>query len=240
MSASHDDRDISRAFALTEQMMNPQNGEGGALSMAKPLADTGKTIRYWLWRLRGRKRPGGEAAKVAATYEHEIERLNVANARALSRQRDRVAQLEQLTNQLQRAFQRENEKLRAAQATEVERLRAELARMTAELEQALIKAAVSPAAELERAQARKVDAEERARLAENKVEMLKEALDITRARAGNSTGTGEPIVQDRRFREAKRAFARAFHPDQGGRTAPDKQRIFQEFWPVLERIERGE
>ncbi len=35
-------------------------------------------------------------------------------------------------------------------------------------------------------------------------------------------------------------LARAFHPDQGGRNDAERQRMFLEFWPVLERIERGE
>lgn len=77
------------------------------------------------------------------------------------------------------------------------------------------------------------DEVERARLAESKVEMLKEALEITRARAGAS-----PATADHRFREAKHAFARLFHPDQGGRNDPERERIFLDFWPVLERIER--
>ena len=44
-----------------------------------------------------------------------------------------------------------------------------------------------------------------------------------------------------RFQRAKRAFALHFHPDRL-RTHPEarvRRRIFQEFWPILQRIERS-
>jgi len=119
--------------------------------------------------------------------------------------------------------------------TRIAQLEAELAQRDEALKREAAKAARSNGPsreELAEAAARASAAEERARLAENKVELLKDALDIAKSRAGAA------IATDTRFREAKRAFARAFHPDQGGRDAPEKQRIFLDFWPELERIER--
>jgi hypothetical protein len=44
-----------------------------------------------------------------------------------------------------------------------------------------------------------------------------------------------------RFQRAKRAFALHFHPDHlnSHPEQPVRRRIFQEFWPVLRRIERS-
>ncbi|MBI5163166.1 MAG: hypothetical protein HY985_04600 [Magnetospirillum sp.] len=82
------------------------------------------------------------------------------------------------------------------------------------------------------------------RMAENKIELLKDALDAARARvsaaAARTPAPVAPPVADGRFREAKRAFARLFHPDQGGRGVAEREKLFLDFWPVLERIERGE
>lgn len=75
-------------------------------------------------------------------------------------------------------------------------------------------------------------AEAEAQLAANKIEVLKDALALAKARPAN----GNSPAVDNRFRDAKRAFARAFHPDQGGREHPDKAALFLEFWPVLEKI----
>lgn len=77
-------------------------------------------------------------------------------------------------------------------------------------------------------------AEAEAQLAANKIEVLKDALALAKARPANANS---PAV-DYRFRDAKRAFARAFHPDQGGREHPDKAALFLEFWPVLEKIDK--
>lgn len=225
--AGPEESELARAFSLTERLM------GGAAAPAAPPVETaarqaGKSLRYWLWRAGGRRRPGGDSAQVAENYERELARLAAdlrgqgekalaQKDKALDRERARVAELEQLTGQLQRAYQAELEKLRAQVEQRVERPAAP--------------------AELQRLQSRLAEAEERAQLAENKVEMLKEALEITRARAGNNNGAP---AEDSRFREAKRAFARAFHPDRGGREDVERQRAFLEFWPVLERIERGE
>lgn len=77
-------------------------------------------------------------------------------------------------------------------------------------------------------------AEAEAHLAANKVEVLKDALAVAKARPGTNAALNAAI--DTRFRDAKRAFARAFHPDQGGRDNPDKSALFMEFWPILEKI----
>jgi hypothetical protein len=188
--------DLAHTLSLAERLMAPRE-EGGTAGLPVPPSPTLlKRLRYLLWRLSGRRLARGNAALVAENYEREMARLaqsvRAESDKALARERARVAELEKLTAQLQRAFETEAGRLREA-------------------------------------------AEERARLAENKVEMLKEALEITRARAT----PGEPTA-DTRFREAKRAFARCCHPDQGGRDDDAKRRIFLEFWPVLERIERGD
>lgn len=204
-----DDDRLARAFSLTERLMGGAPGDADA--RPEPVKEAGKSLRYWLWRVGGRKRPGGDARQVAENYERELARLSETlrsqGEKALAREHARVAELERLTDQLQQAYQAELTKLRPAAPDDLERLSARCA-----------------------------EAEDRARLAENKVEMLKEALEITRARAGS----GPCSPTDDRFREAKRAFARLFHPDHGGRDAPERGQVFLEFWPVLERIERGE
>jgi hypothetical protein len=74
------------------------------------------------------------------------------------------------------------------------------------------------------------EAEQALSQAYSRIEILKDALEVTKAtKAGNTPA-------DHRFREAKRAFARMYHPDTGG--DPTRQQLFAEFWPVLERIER--
>ena len=87
------------------------------------------------------------------------------------------------------------------------------------------------------AETRAKEAETRAREAEqalsqanSRIEIQKDALEVTKAAA--KTG----VVTDLKFREVKRAFARMYHPDSG--SDPAKQRLFAEFWPVLDRIER--
>lgn len=84
------------------------------------------------------------------------------------------------------------------------------------------------------AQDRAERAQSEAQLAANKIEVLKDALAIAKAAR---PGTNVTATIDTRFRHVKRAFARAFHPDQGGREHPDKAQLFLEFWPVFERIE---
>lgn len=77
-------------------------------------------------------------------------------------------------------------------------------------------------------------AETEAHLAANKIEVLKDALAVAKARPGTNAALNAAI--DTRFRDAKRAFARAFHPDQGGRDNAEKSALFLEFWPILEKI----
>lgn len=188
--------DLPTAFELTRKLVViPGDGK------EPPRQNLGKTLVYWLWRLRGRRRP-------AIADMGKLSRLTDHYERDLDRQRQRVAQLEALTKQLQGAFERQTAALRDEHERAMAELKAKLASQPSE-------------------------AEERARLAENKVEMLKDALDITRARTDSSGA-------DLRFRDAKRAFARLAHPDQGGRDDPERQRLFVEFWPVLEKIEQGE
>lgn len=77
-------------------------------------------------------------------------------------------------------------------------------------------------------------AEAEVNLSVNKIEVLKDALAVAKARPGTNAALNAAI--DTRFRDAKRAFARAFHPDQGGCDNPDKSALFLEFWPILEKI----
>ena len=92
-----------------------------------------------------------------------------------------------------------------------------------------------PDARLNAALARAMMAEDELRIANNKIELLKDALDAAKARAV-SPGPG---LVDNRFRDAKRAFARHFHPDQGGKGDTAKATMFLDFWPILEKIDRG-
>lgn len=212
-----EEAELFRALTLAERLMAPREDGSTAALPADAAPSAGKTLRYWLWRIGGRRLARGNASQVAENYEREMARLaealTASGDKALARERARVVELEKLTGQLQRAVAAE----------------------TAKLQQKMAEVRPAAPAELERALARATEAEERARLAENKVEMLKEALEITRARAGSASG-----ATDHRFRDAKRAFARCFHPDHGGRDDGEKQRMFLEFWPVLERIEREE
>ncbi len=83
------------------------------------------------------------------------------------------------------------------------------------------------------AQARASEAETALAQARSRIEIQKEALEVTKATAKAGSGGA-----DLKFREVKRAFARMYHPDSV--SDPVKQRLFAEFWPVLERIDRGE
>ncbi|TAN59609.1 MAG: hypothetical protein EPN20_14780 [Magnetospirillum sp.] len=80
------------------------------------------------------------------------------------------------------------------------------------------------------AEARAKEAERTLALANSRIEIQKDALEVTKAAAKNGA------VTDLKFREAKRAFARMYHPD--SESDPARQRLFSEFWPVLERIDR--
>lgn len=156
----------------------------------------------------------GRIDTLVHAHELEIRQLNEAHARELSHLRASAARNGQMAVEV------------------VARDLEEARRRLADLER---QAPPPPSAALTAAEARAAEFAERARLAENKVEVLKEALDVTRARSAAG-----PATVDTRFREAKRAFARLFHPDQGGRADAAKERAFLEFWPVLDRIERGE
>lgn len=51
-----------------------------------------------------------------------------------------------------------------------------------------------------------------------------------------------PTDQGTRFRDAKSAFARLFHPDSAGGDAKEREirtEMFKQFWDELERIERS-
>lgn len=77
-------------------------------------------------------------------------------------------------------------------------------------------------------------------------ERLAEAERAAQARAGDRSTLPVPAAEgasDRRFQEAKRAFARRFHPDFVNATGTDRALridLFKEFWADLERIERGQ
>ena len=90
-------------------------------------------------------------------------------------------------------------------------------------------------AETRAARAEGLAAEAEAALAQarSRIEIQKDVIEVAKAAA-----KGGAAVPDLKFREVKRAFARMYHPD----TAPDaeRQRLFAEFWPVLERIDRGD
>ena len=61
------------------------------------------------------------------------------------------------------------------------------------------------------------------------------------ARGGPANGDGRGHI-DHKFRAAKTAFARLYHPDRIAGNAPEERlrtELFKEFWDELERIERG-
>lgn len=63
--------------------------------------------------------------------------------------------------------------------------------------------------------------------------------DAALARGG---GAASRAAGDDLFKEAKREFARRFHPDRLPADAPDRAlrtAIFRDFWAALRRIERG-
>ena len=54
--------------------------------------------------------------------------------------------------------------------------------------------------------------------------------------------SGDARGSDARFRRLKHEFSKRFHPDAGPTGDPERDRrarVFQEFWPVLEEIERS-
>ena len=54
--------------------------------------------------------------------------------------------------------------------------------------------------------------------------------------------SGEPVITDLKFKRLKHEFSKHFHPDAGSRGTAERQRrtlMFQEFWPIVEEIERS-
>jgi len=117
-------------------------------------------------------------------------------------------------------------------AQDLERARERIGALEARLAEKDRSADLVAAAEAraKESEARAMEAEHALGLANSRIEIQKDALEVTKATA--KTGT----VTDLKFREAKRAFARMYHPD--SEADPAKQRLFSEFWPVLERIDR--
>lgn len=76
---------------------------------------------------------------------------------------------------------------------------------------------------------------------------LQNTLDYYRAEVARlqSKLAGNPSTEpmaDQKFRRAKSAFARRYHPDRVRGDGPDAQirtEIFKEFWEELQRIEAG-
>lgn len=169
---------------------------------------------------------------------------------------ERVQQLQAALDGERRNAQDQGEKLpdvaavMAEHTLELARLRLDSSRRIAELERQLAQGQTPPPTEsiapaktgidwearAQDALERAMRAEAEAQLAANKIEVLKDALALAKARPVN----GNAPAIDHRFRDAKRAFARAFHPDQGGREHPDKADLFLEFWPVLEKIDKDD
>lgn len=183
-------------------------------------------LRTEILQLRGEIPPPPPADLAAATANHQAElcRQQEEHALALARLRldssRRIADLERLLSQAQ-ALAQEQAQPAPAQIIPLPPVKSGIdweARTHAALDRARL-------------------AEADAQRATNKIEVLKDALAAAKARPMGTTPT---LVVDNRFRDLKRAFARAFHPDQGGRHAPDKAALFLEFWPTLEKIEKDE
>lgn len=83
---------------------------------------------------------------------------------------------------------------------------------------------------------------------DNTVNHYKTEIKRLRARLGEEEpvpppgdGNGAAYAGDMKFRQAKKAFARLYHPDQiAGESAEKRIRteLFKEFWDELDRIER--
>lgn len=68
------------------------------------------------------------------------------------------------------------------------------------------------------------------------VRQLRRELVLLRSRPGAAS------MDDRKFRRLKHEFSRCYHPDGGAPGDGDRERrerIFQEFWPIVEEIERS-
>lgn len=84
-----------------------------------------------------------------------------------------------------------------------------------------------------------------ARAQQDRIAALTAELERTRARLRVAERERDTLRAtegtEGRFQRAKRAFALHFHPDRlrGHPEARVRRRIFQEFWPELQRIERS-
>jgi hypothetical protein len=168
-----------------------------------------------------------------ADLEADLVRLRLVHGRDQERQTaDHAEALQRLRLELERATNAEKDRRERDLAT----ARTRIAELEARLNAPPVRTGNGDTdPRLNAALARAMMAEDELRIANNKLELLKDALDAAKARAV-SPGPG-PV--DTRFRDVKRSFARHFHPDQGGKGDPDKERIFLEFWPVLEKIDRA-
>ncbi len=93
--------------------------------------------------------------------------------------------------------------------------------------------------ELQELRQRLLRAEERARQAEDRAAYLK--FEIEKLRAAPAAASAG-LAGEARFKAVKRAFARLYHPDQaqcGDLERVVRTQVFHEFWPEIERIERG-
>lgn len=83
---------------------------------------------------------------------------------------------------------------------------------------------------------------------EDQLSRLRNALDVAEARAASAEqqlrlqprASGSSGGTDKRFTDAKRAFARLYHPNSANGAGIEKvvrAEIFKEFWAELERIE---
>ena len=80
------------------------------------------------------------------------------------------------------------------------------------------------------------------------LQLLQALRGVLSGLRSNQPGPGVALpaaegASDRRFQEAKRAFARRFHPDFVNATGMERTLrtdLFKEFWADLERIERGQ
>lgn len=66
--------------------------------------------------------------------------------------------------------------------------------------------------------------------------------EVGRLKARLAEAESGVAVTDRKFRQAKAAFARRYHPDRhdgGGIEAQVRTEVFRDFWAELQRIEGG-
>lgn len=75
---------------------------------------------------------------------------------------------------------------------------------------------------------------------QNTLDYYKE--EVARLQRKAAGGSEESASADRKFRKAKSAFARLYHPDRLADDGPENRirtEIFKEFWDELQRIEGG-